>query len=41
MLKENKDSKKSKQLKQDVEDGELILEVFRIRDFKRLLDANG
>ena len=41
MLKENKDSKNDKILKQDVEDSELILEVFRIRDFKRLLDDNG
>jgi hypothetical protein len=38
MLKENKDSK---ELKQDVEDSELILEAFRIRDFKRVLESNG
>jgi hypothetical protein len=31
----------SSKLKKNVRDSELVLEVFRIRDFKRLLDANG
>ena len=31
----------SSKLKKNVLDSELVLEVFRIRDFKRLLDANG
>lgn len=37
-LKANKHSSK---LKKNLQNSELVLEIFRIRDFKRLLDANG